>query len=76
MRLGRAVGRAQDRKRKAFHNILRYSERRSQGFFLLKKKSLLEARVLCMPNRPGNPAGLLELAMNRIRGIVSKPLAG
>lgn len=24
---------SQDRKRKAFYNILRYSERRSQGFF-------------------------------------------
>lgn len=47
-------------------------------FFFLgtTKKSLLEARVIYKPNRPGNPAGLLELATNRNRGIVSRPLAG
>lgn len=70
------AGRAQERK--TFYNILRYSERRSQRAFIFnkKKKSLLEARVIYMPNRPGNPAGLRELAMNRNRGIVSRPLAG
>lgn len=45
-------------------------------FLNKKKKSPLEARVIYMPNRPGNPAGLLGLAMNRNRGIVSRPLAG
>lgn len=71
-----------------FVHILRYSEEESEpssprphphrhtifNFFFFK--SLLEARVIYMQDRPGNPAGLLELAMNRNRGIVSRPLDG
>lgn len=73
---------------KDFAHILRYSKEESEPssphphphlhtiFKLKKKKSLLEARVIYMQDRPGNPAGLLELAMNRNRGIVSRPLDG
>lgn len=75
---GKGVGRSQDGTRNTFYNILRDSEKRRQSFFGLttKKESLLEARVIYMPNRPGNPAGLLELAMNPNKGLVSRPLAG
>lgn len=57
MRLGRGVGRAQGRKRKGFYNILRYSERRSQGFFLTKKipagsQSYIYAKQARKPSRP------------------------
>lgn len=71
---------------KDFVRILRYSEEESEPsspppppthyFFFFFNKSLLEARVIYMQDRPGNPAGLLELAMNRNRGIVSRPLDG
>lgn len=78
MQSGRGEGRAQDGKRKVFlYYIKIFREEEAEIFFFKQQKKIpAGARVIYMPNRPGNPAGLLELAMNQNRGIVSRPLAG
>lgn len=58
LREGREGGRPQDRKGMAFYNILRYSERRSQGLFFFNKKipagsqSYIYAKQARKPSRP------------------------